>query len=224
MHKNTSPEEKLLSIIKGKRNTPESSSSKPEVKNIEPAPRTPWSKIDDYISAALKSDLLKNSAFDIRVLKVFNMYTLVVAAVIAGYLILDMILVNPSRKVALLVAKTSASGSIARAARKTMPIETKGYSYYSNKVSGKNIFGAGSSTQMESQSSGIESSAELSGGNLGLVGIIPGDSPQAIVEDKKSQKTYYLAKGQSINGITVEEISENKVVLEYRDKKMTLFL
>lgn len=224
MHKNTSPEEKLLSIIKGKKNVPEHPAPKSKVKNIEPAPRTPWNKIDDYISSVLKSDLLRSSAFNIQMLKTFNMYAVIIALLIAGYLILDIILVSPSRKVALLVANKSASKSAAETAKRAMPIETKSYSYYSNKVSGKSIFGAGSSIQMESQGGEVDSSSELSGGNIGLVGIIPGDPPQAIVEDKKSQKTYYLAKGQSINGITVEDISENKVVLEYRDKKMTLFL
>lgn len=225
MHKSISPEEKLLSIIKGKQNIPEESAPRPEIKDIKPIPRSPWSKADDYILAVLKNDFLKNSILDARVLKVFNKYTVIIAALIAGYLILDIILVSPSRKAAALIAGASASGPLAVVpAEKTMPIETKGYSYYSNRMSGRNMFVGGSSIQTESQGSGMEPSAELSGGNLGLVGIIPGGNPQAIVEDKKNQKTYYLVKGQSINGITLEDINEDKVVLEYRGKKMTLFL
>ena len=59
---------------------------------------------------------------------------------------------------------------------------------------------------------------------VGLVGIVAGDNPQAIIEDKKAQKTYYLNKGQSFNGYVVEEILENKVVLDYEGKKISLFL
>ena len=226
MHEDISPEEKLLSIIKGKQDIPESVAPRPEIKDIKLIPRAaPWSKIDDYILAVLRNDFLKNSMLDARVLKVFNKYTVIIAALMAGYLILDIIFVSPSRKAALLIAKASVSRPLVVVpAQMRMPIETKGYSYYSNRMSGRNIFGAGSYIQTESQTSGMEQSAELSGGNLGLVGIVPGDSPQAIVEDKKNQKTYYLVKGQSINGITVEEIDEDKVVLEYRGKKMTLFL
>ena len=225
MHKGISPEERLLSIIKGKQNIPESAAPKLKIKDIKPVLRVPWSKIDDYILAVLKNDFLKNSVLDARALKVFNKYTVIIAALIAGYLILDIIFVSPSRKAASLIAKTSVSRPlVVVSAQNAMPIETKGYSYYSNRVSGRNIFGGSSYIQTESQTSGMEPSAELSEGNLGLVGIVPGDNPQAIIEDKKDQKTYYLVKGQSINGITVEDINEDKVVLEYRDKKMTLFL
>jgi hypothetical protein len=224
MREDVSPEEKLLSIIKGKQNIPENGAPKPEIKDIKPVPRVPWKRIDDYISAVLKNDFLKNSILDARALRVFNKCAVVIAALIAVYLMLDIILVSPSRKAATLLSKTSLSGPLSETAGKTMPVETKGYSYYSNKMSGRNIFGGSSYIQTESQTAGSETSAELSGGNLGLVGIVPGDSPQAIVEDKKNQKTYYLIKGQSINGITVEEIDEDKVTLEYRGKKMTLFL
>lgn len=225
MHKDISPEEKLLSIIKGKQNIPESAAPKPEVKNIRPVPRATWGKVDDYILAVLKNDFLKNSILDERVLKVFNKYAVIIAALIAGYLILDIIFVSSSRKAASLIDKASVSRPLVVVpAEKTMPVETKGYSYYSNRMSGGNIFGGSSYIQAESQVSGTEPSAESSGGSLGLVGIVPGDNPQAIVEDKKNQKTYYLVKGQSINGITVEDINEDKVVLEYRGKSMTLFL
>jgi type II secretory pathway component PulC len=173
----------------------------------------------------LKNDFLKNSILDARSLMVFNKYAVIIAALIAGYLILDTIFVRPSRKAAMLIAKVSvARNPLTVPAEKIMPIETKGYSYYSNRISGRNIFGAGSSVQGESQVSDTESSQELAGGGLGLVGIIPGANPQAIVEDKKNQKTYYLIKGQSINGIMLEDIDKDKVMLDYKGKKMTLFL
>lgn len=224
MHKDISPEEKLLSIIKGKQSIPESGAPGPEVKNIEPVQRAQWKRIDEYISAILRNNFLKNSILDTQTLKTFNKYAVIIAALVAVYLFLDAILVIPSRKAASLISKTYVSGSLTGFTENAMPIETKSYSYYSNKIAGKNIFGGGSYIQTESQMSETEPSTELSGGGLGLVGIIPGDNPQAIVEDKKSQKTYYLAKGQSINGITAEEINEDKVVLEYRGKRVTLFL
>jgi hypothetical protein len=222
MHKDISPEEKLLSIIRGKRNIPESAAPKLEIKDNKSAPRILWKRIDDYISAILKNNFLKNSILDAETLNVFNKCAVIIAALIAGYLILDIILVSPSRKAALLISKSAISRPLAGPGEKAMPIETKSYSYYSNRISARNIFGPGSN--IESQGSGMESSAELSGGDLGLVGIVPGNDPQAIIEEKKNQKTYYLLKGQSINGITVENINEDKVVLEYRGKKMTLFL
>ena len=225
MHKDISPEEKLLSIIKGKRDIPEGAGApSPGAKEIKPVTPASWSKVDDYILAALKSSFLKNSILDPRALKAFNKYTVIIIAIIAGYFILDMILVSPSRNAASLISSASVSVPIVPVAGKTMPIETKSYSYYSNRTSGRNIFGGSSYIQTESQGYGMEPSGEMSGGNVELVGIVPGDNPQAIVENKKNQKTYYLIKGQSIDEITVEDISGDKVVLEYRGKRMTLFL
>lgn len=225
MHKDVSPEEKLLSIIKGKRDIPEGyGAPRLEAKEIKPPQSAPWNKMDGYILAALKNSFLKNSILDPRALKAFNKYTVIIIALIAGYLILDMILVSPSRNAASLISSVSVSMPLVPIAGKTLPIETKGYSYYSNRISGRNIFGASPYTQTESQGYGMEPSGEMPGGNIALVGIVPGDNPQAIVEDKKNQKTYYLIKGQSIDEITVEDISEDKVVLEYRGKRMTLFL
>jgi len=220
MNNDISPEERLLSVIKGKRDIPESGTPKSGIEDIKSAPRAPWKRIDDYISAVLKNDFLKKSILDARALKAFNKYAVIIAALIAGYLILDIILVSPSRKAASLFAKVSIPEPAITPEAKAMPVETKSYSYYSNKISGRNIFSGSSYAQTLSQMS----ETEPSGGNLALVGIIPGNNPQAIIEDKKNQKTYYLVKGQSISEITLEDISEDKVVLEYKGKSMTLFL
>lgn len=57
-----------------------------------------------------------------------------------------------------------------------------------------------------------------------LVGVIDGDIPQAVIEDKDTQKTHYMSKGQSLSGVVIEEISERKVILDYKGKKVALML
>ena len=57
---------------------------------------------------------------------------------------------------------------------------------------------------------------------IGLVGIITGDKPQAIIEDKKAQKTYYMSKGQSFDGYVVEEIYDDKVIINYEGRKKNI--
>ena len=95
----------------------------------------------------------------------------------------------------------------------------KDYSAYSNASPVKTVFG-GAPAAAEDTS---VTTGDISD-KLGLVGIIAGDNPQAIIEDKKAQKTYYLNKGQSFNGYTVEEISEGKVMLDHEGQKISLFL
>ena len=57
-----------------------------------------------------------------------------------------------------------------------------------------------------------------------LVGIIAGENPQAIVEDKEAQKTYYLYKGQGFGEVTVEDVGEGRVVLNYKGREIILVL
>lgn len=59
---------------------------------------------------------------------------------------------------------------------------------------------------------------------LSLVGVIPGDEPQAIIEDKKNQQTLFLRKGDQVEGIEVREIQSGRVILGYGEQTVTLSL
>lgn len=97
---------------------------------------------------------------------------------------------------------------------------------YIKAVSSKGLFQGGES------SGDLAGNAELSGGSkaadpakrFNLVGIIPGDQPQAIVEDIESAKTYYLNKGQSVAGIEVEDIADGRVVISFNGRRIVLVL
>ncbi len=60
--------------------------------------------------------------------------------------------------------------------------------------------------------------------DLSLIGIIAGERPQAVIEDKKIQKTYFLYKGQTINQMKVEEILKDRVILDYYGEMLELAL
>jgi hypothetical protein len=51
--------------------------------------------------------------------------------------------------------------------------------------------------------------------DLRLVGIYQGADSEAIVEDRSTKKIYYLNKASQINGMTVNKILEDRVVLKY---------
>lgn len=59
---------------------------------------------------------------------------------------------------------------------------------------------------------------------LTLVGIISGANPQAIIEDKKTAKIYYVTKGQLVGGYHVEDIQEGKIILNYNGQKYELYI
>jgi hypothetical protein len=59
---------------------------------------------------------------------------------------------------------------------------------------------------------------------ISLVGIIMGMDPQAVVEDKRTQTTLYINKGEFIGDARVEDIKQGKVIIEYRDQRYELNL
>lgn len=60
---------------------------------------------------------------------------------------------------------------------------------------------------------------------LTLIGIVAGEPAQAIIEDAQSHKTFFVSVGQSlIEGLVVEEIRENRVVLDLRGETIELSL
>ena len=60
---------------------------------------------------------------------------------------------------------------------------------------------------------------------LSLIGIVSGEPPQAIIEDAETQKTYFVTAGQGfLEGMIVEEIHDNRVVLRLGDERVDLSL
>lgn len=100
--------------------------------------------------------------------------------------------------------------------------ETRPYSYYLEGIRQRQIFASGSPTQELSQPVAIASADLVK--DISLIGIISGANPQAIIEDKKLQKTFYVSKGQLIGELQVEEIKEGKIILNYKGQRYELYL
>lgn len=57
---------------------------------------------------------------------------------------------------------------------------------------------------------------------LNLLGIIEGDDAQAIIEDKKSQETFFVYKGDTFEGFKVHNIKGSRVILDYKGEKIEI--
>jgi len=60
--------------------------------------------------------------------------------------------------------------------------------------------------------------------NLNLAGIVAGETPKAVIEDKKAAKSYFLREGESLGEIKVDKIGSGKVVLDLQGEKFELVL
>ncbi|MFA5338348.1 MAG: hypothetical protein WC330_08435 [Candidatus Omnitrophota bacterium] len=94
------------------------------------------------------------------------------------------------------------------------------YAFYSLGIKQRKIF---SSAAVDQEKPIGAVSADLIK-DINLVGIISGEDPQAIIEDKKAQKTYYLRKGQFIGELRLEDIAGEKIILNYEGQRYELYL
>lgn len=102
--------------------------------------------------------------------------------------------------------------------------EPKPYSYYQEEISKRNIFKPQGEGKKVSQAAPAGPAFKELIKDLNLLGIVAGDNPQVIIEDRKVQKTYFLYKGDYVGEMKVEAIYPEKVVLEFRGEKISLFL
>lgn len=98
--------------------------------------------------------------------------------------------------------------------------EVRPFEDYLEGTEGRQLF---TSPAQEAQASIGQAGADLVK-DISLVGIIAGDNPQAIIEDKKAQKTYYVIKGQFFGEFQVEDIQDGKIILNYRGQRFELYL
>ncbi|MBF0479721.1 MAG: hypothetical protein HQL26_09590 [Candidatus Omnitrophica bacterium] len=55
-----------------------------------------------------------------------------------------------------------------------------------------------------------------------LVGIMLDNNPTAILENLQNHKTFFVKKGQNVDGAILEDIKENRVIFRDRDKAVEL--
>ncbi|MCX5716132.1 MAG: hypothetical protein NTV07_04630 [Candidatus Omnitrophica bacterium] len=101
------------------------------------------------------------------------------------------------------------------------------FSYFSEGAASKNIFQPivkeETAPQASAEAEQAKKTEEIKS-QLSLLGVVWGEKPQAIIEDKKAQKTYFLSKGETFDSIEVKDILENKVVLFYNGQQFELVL
>ena len=99
--------------------------------------------------------------------------------------------------------------------------------YYLNKVKARNLFGfAGKSEEEKTafrekpivQVTKLEQMVK----SFKLVGISWSKDPDAIIEDEKAKKTYFVKTGDKINKISIEAIYRDRVILHYLTEEVEL--
>lgn len=193
MPDNVSPEEKLLRLIRGQKRT---------AKNSAPSPVSPELK-----------PVLKNrpahSSFGLR-LDYSLISRLMPLLLVVSFIYLLGVYLYPLA--ALRKIKLPQDGRLEKNTAPAPAVKEglKPFEFYSAAAGGRSIFGA--PVNRESRITAVKGQPE-SIKEINLVGIIAEHPPQAIIEDKKNQKTYTLSEGQSLGEFEILEIREGKVIL-----------
>lgn len=97
----------------------------------------------------------------------------------------------------------------------------KPFEFYLEGVRDKQIFGTAVPAQASIPPAAVGAAVA---GSINLVGIISGENPQAVIEDKLTHKTYYVSRGQMAGDFLVEDIGEGKIVMNYLGQRFELYL
>jgi len=209
MTDNITPEERLLRLIRQKTKRQDKASS---LQDIQPKIAT---------SAAYKFPIRLDKIRNLsqRLFKFFSFRRINVALIILiilsiGYSLLE--LLTPERSLdqkELILSKREDDVD-----KEPITVSSlKPYSYYFQQINKRDIFNADFLS-----STSTDPLLENSFNSLTLVGIVLDEIPQAIIEDKKDKKSYFLNKGDYVGEVKIEDILEGKVIISYEDEEFEL--
>ena len=103
----------------------------------------------------------------------------------------------------------------------SLNLEARPFEFYRQTIGSRDIFQAPWEKPLPVATGTSSSAAELAK-QLKLVGILLDKDPKAIVEDLTTQQTFFLSPGERIGNAVVEEIREDKVILDFAQEKVEL--
>jgi len=224
MARDVSPEERLLRLIRSK--TPKAMSAEGQ-KEAVPAPipkaERPSSK-PSAMPAPARPSVGRKARRSINILRAesLNLILIILLAGLSMYFI-PLFLKRPKDIVQNLEERIKSQEKSTKQAEEGLT--SPPFSYFSEQVGARNIFSPVAKEENASQAT-VEEGPKLEDikAQFNLLGVIGGESPQAIIEDKKTQKSYFLNKGSTFDDIQVKDILDDKVILIYKGQEFELVL
>lgn len=211
---NVSPEERLFNAIE------KNDGAAPEpgtLKKAAPDFKELLFKLKRHIAsfAIKKGETEKKPFFDIiGNLKIINRILVVASAALAVFLITDVIMANRNHN--NIFAETYGVESLQFQKKLITPL--KALSFYEEAAAKRDLFSP-PARGSEAQLPGAQPKFTELTKNLVLVGIYWGTHPEAMIEDTAAKKTYFLKRGDPINGLRIKNILKDRVILEYQGEE-----
>ena len=223
--KNISPEKKLLNIIEGEGN---------EAQEVKPTPAVQGKKFFSFAALRGRISFLKSkvSQSPIKIPSIsfsldgFNVLLQLCIVVLVIYLGMS-IRIEFSRLLKHDWKEQTGEAPLISTDVKAVASLLQPKSYYLNKVKARNLFGFADEPEKEKavfkeKPKQEPNELEKIVKHFKLVGISWSNDPDAIIEDVKAKKTYFVKTGHKINEINVQAIYRDKVILHYRSQEVEL--
>ena len=154
-------------------------------------------------------------------LKVLNKGLIIIAVALVGYLIVDFVYKQPD--INLLYERVSAKKRrILPEGPEAIKGEVRPFLHYLEMVQRRDIFSPVELKKVKEEAVIKQTDLAERAKDLNLVGIAWAKNPQAMIEDKQAEKTYFLKAGEAINEFTIETILKDRVILSYEGMKIDL--
>lgn len=145
----------------------------------------------------------------------------VVLAGLGLYVVLDFFLVKPPRRMAQVASvQMPENGASVESTEGTGAL--KPLSGYLGAIQERNPFTGVSDLLVQSPLKTAQRRLEELAQGLTVVGIDRGANPEAIIEDRVQQRTYFVKVGDELNGMHVKDISSQGVVVTYEGQELVL--
>lgn len=204
----STPEEKLLNLIEN---------PTPKIKRqFKPPFRRGMPLKPSHLSRAIK-ELWLRKRVKILTLKFANRALIGLSVIATLFIVFDFIIGNKDIGSLYLIEK-----GLAHSMFKTDKVaEALPLSDYLDEVKRREIFTPIEQVLIAYEEEGVSAIVSLAE-TLVLVGILWSGTPQVMIEDTTSNKTYILNKGDTINDLTIKDIFRDKVILSYKDEEMVM--
>ncbi len=228
MDQEPSPEEILLRLIKEGKSAKASPPKGQEPLRAEafaPAPASEMPQIPSCVNKKMTFVLPWRSwsekfYSDLHVLpKIFLLLSAILAVAIVAQIINDA--VQSKRKLDRLWVHASRSESLPKAATSATPAANATPEGLPEKDLFKFAQGAG---PVAEKAPARVASLESILSNYVLSGIIGGDKPQAVIEDKRQGKTFFVSEGETLGEMCIVKIEEGKVTVSVGGEQAQLEL
>ena len=205
------PEEKLLKIIEN----PQSGKGRVGSRGIAKV-----GSLKVALEAWLKKIRVNKISFKDINLKIINKIALALCVILTVFFVFDFISFGSiSLKK---ISKITAEAAVPEVKAKKISFQKINFTETINLSKKHNIFSFLPPVENSEQANNVPPEAQQVITNLKLVGIIWSDTPQAMVENTKEQKTYLISAGDKIDMLNVKKVLRDKIILGKDEKEWEL--